>query len=50
MLYVLKQLLRFFMVYNKFWLAPVVIVLLLVGGLIVVVQSSTFAPFIYALF
>lgn len=50
MLYVLKQLFRFFVVYKKFWLAPIVIVLLLVGGLIVVVQSSTFAPFIYALF
>lgn len=35
---------------KKWWLTPIVITLLLLAGLIVLVESSTVAPFIYALF
>ena len=45
-----RQFLRFFRVYRKFWIAPIVILLLIVGSLIVVVQASAIAPFLYALF
>jgi len=50
MLSLLRQLFRFFKVYRKYWLIPIVLVLVLIGGLIVVIQGSAFAPFIYALF
>jgi len=35
---------------KRFWLLPIVIVLLLFGALIIFTESSTVAPFIYALF
>jgi hypothetical protein len=50
MLSLLGQLFKFAKVYRKFWIVPVIIMLLVVGGLIVVAQTSTMAPFIYALF
>jgi len=37
-------------VYRKFWLAPVLLGLIALGVLLVAVQSSVFAPLIYALF
>jgi hypothetical protein len=46
----LCQFVKFFRVYRKFWLIPIVILLLGVGFLIVVVQGSGIAPFIYAIF
>ena len=50
MLSLLGQLFKFAKVYRKFWIVPVIIMLFVVGGLIVVAQTSTIAPFIYALF
>lgn len=50
MLSLLCELLKFASVYRKFWMVPVILLLLVIGGLIVVVQTSTIAPFIYALF
>ena len=44
------QFAKFFRVYRKFWLMPIVILMLSVGILVVVVQGSGIAPFIYALF
>ena len=46
----LSQIIKFARVYKKFWMIPAIVLLLAVGGLIVVVQSSTIAPFIYAVF
>ncbi len=40
----------FLKVRKKWWLAPIFITLLLVGALLVVTESSSLAPFIYALF
>lgn len=37
-------------VYRKFWMAPVLLGLVALGVLLVAVQSSVFAPLIYALF
>jgi hypothetical protein len=37
-------------VYRKFWLAPIMFGLIAIGLLLVAVQSSVFAPLIYALF
>lgn len=37
-------------VYRKFWMAPVLLGLIALGVLLVAVQSSVFAPLIYALF
>ena len=45
-----RELIRFARIYRKFWIIPITLLLLTVGGLVVVVQSSTIAPFIYALF
>ncbi len=50
MLFLLKQLLKFASVYKKFWMVPTILFLLAIGWFIVVVQTSTVAPFIYALF
>ncbi len=50
MLDLLSQLFKFMKVYRKFWLAPVIIGLIVLGGLLVVVQTTVFAPLIYALF
>ena len=46
----LTQLFKFMKVYRKFWLAPVMLGLLALGLLLIAVQSSVFAPLIYALF
>jgi len=35
---------------KRYWLLPIVLVLLLFGALIVFTESSSVAPFIYALF
>ncbi len=35
---------------KRYWLLPIVLVLSLFGALIVFTESSTVAPFIYALF
>lgn len=50
MLDLLSQLVKFMKVYRKFWLAPVMFGLIAIGVLLVAVQSSVFAPLIYALF
>ena len=46
----IKQLVKFMHVYNKFWLAPVIFGLLILGGLLVAAQSTALSPFIYAIF
>jgi hypothetical protein len=46
----LSQLFKFMRVYRKFWLAPVMLGLIALGAVLVLLQSSTFAPLIYALF
>ncbi len=46
----LSQLLKFMKVYRKYWLAPVMLGLIALGVILVAVQSSVFAPLIYALF
>ena len=46
----LKDLLGFFGVRKKFWLAPIVVILLVFGVLIVLSGGSAIAPFIYTLF
>lgn len=50
MLALFKQLLKFARVHKKFWLVPAVVMLVFLGGLVVLLQSSTIAPFIYAIF
>jgi Family of unknown function (DUF5989) len=50
MLSLLSQLFKFARVYKKYWVLPVIMLLLAIGGLIVIAQTSTVAPFIYALF
>jgi hypothetical protein len=50
MLDLLLQLVKFMKVYRKFWLAPIMFGLIAIGLLLVAVQSSVFAPLIYALF
>ena len=50
MLSLLSQLLKFARVYKKYWMLPAIIMLLAIGGFIVIAQTSTIAPFIYALF
>ncbi len=41
---------EFLKVRKRYWLFPIVLVLSLFGALIVFTESSTVAPFIYALF
>ena len=50
MLSLIKQFVKFARVNKKLWIVPAVLVLLAIGAMVVVVQSSTIAPFIYALF
>lgn len=50
MMSLLRELIKFARVYKKFWMVPAILLLLTIGGLIIVVQTSTVAPFIYALF
>jgi hypothetical protein len=44
------ELLEFFWGSKWWWLTPMIFVLLLFAGLVMFGQSSTVAPFIYALF
>ena len=44
------QIFKFMRVYQKFWLAPIMLGLIALGVLLVAAQSSVFAPLIYALF
>lgn len=46
----LRDLWLFLRYCKKYWLAPIVFLLVLIGGLIAFVQTSSLAPFIYALF
>ncbi|MBW2154896.1 MAG: hypothetical protein JRH18_24970 [Deltaproteobacteria bacterium] len=41
---------EFLRVRKRYWLLPIVVVLSLFGMLIIFTESSTVAPFIYALF
>ena len=50
MLFLIRQLLKYFRVHRKFWLSPIVLGLLALGGLLVAAQGSAIAPFIYAIF
>ena len=50
MLTAIVQLFRFMKIYQKFWMAPIIIGLVALGGLLVVAQSSAITPFIYAIF
>ena len=50
MLDLISQLSKFLKVYRKFWLAPVMFGLIALGVLLIAVQTSVFAPLIYALF
>ena len=50
MLSLFSQLFKFARVHQKYWVLPVIMLLLAIGGLIVIAQTSTVAPFIYALF
>ncbi|MEK7173051.1 MAG: DUF5989 family protein [Patescibacteria group bacterium] len=47
---ILKEFWDFLRVRKKWWLAPIIIMLLFLGLLMFFAQSSTVAPFIYALF
>ncbi len=44
------ELLSFFWAHKRWWMLPMVVLLLCVGVMIVLAQSSSIAPFIYALF
>ena len=46
----LTELWEFLKVRKRYWLLPIIIVLLFLGLLIFFTESSTVAPFIYALF
>ena len=50
MLSVFGQLIKFMRVYNKFWMAPIILGLIALGGLLIAAQSTVIAPFIYAIF
>jgi len=41
---------EFLKVRKRYWLLPIVIVLLLLSALIIFAETSSMAPFIYALF
>ena len=41
---------EFLKVRKRYWLLPIVLMLILLGALIVFTESSSIAPFIYALF
>jgi len=47
---IVKEFWFFLKVRKKWWLAPIVIFLILLGALIIFTESSSLAPFIYALF
>jgi len=50
MLFELGQIFKFMRVHKKYWLGPIIFGLIAIGGLLVAVQSSSVAPFIYAIF
>ena len=45
-----KEFLEFIQYRKRYWLLPIIIVLLALSSLIVFMETSTIAPFIYALF
>jgi hypothetical protein len=47
---ILKELWDFLMLRKKWWLTPIIVIFFLLGMLMLFCQSSTVAPFIYALF
>lgn len=47
---IIKELWGFFLARKKWWLIPIFLLLLLLGGLMFVAQSTSVAPFIYAIF
>lgn len=46
----LGELWDFLKVRKAWWLAPIILMLIIMGVLIILGQSSTWSPFIYALF
>ncbi|MEK6636372.1 MAG: DUF5989 family protein [Planctomycetota bacterium] len=46
----IREFWEFLMVRKRYWLIPIIILLLLLGAFIVFTETSTVAPFIYALF
>ncbi|MAQ03828.1 MAG: hypothetical protein CMM20_05740 [Rhodospirillaceae bacterium] len=46
----LKQIFKYARVYQKIWIAPIILVMLLIGVLLILAESSAIAPFIYAIF
>lgn len=50
MLHLVSQLMKYMRIHRKFWLGPLVTILLMLGGLVVLAQTSSVAPFIYAIF
>ena len=50
MLSFIGQIYKFMRVYNKFWMAPLILGLLALGGILIAAQSSAVTPFIYAIF
>jgi len=46
---ILYEFWNFLKVRKKWWLLPIILLLVFVGALIIVGQSSSLAPFIYAL-
>ncbi len=49
-LWVIPELVQFFMARKKFWLIPFVIVIILFGLLMAFIELTGVAPFIYPLF
>ena len=50
MISLIRQLFKYMRVYNKYWMAPIILGLLGLGVLLVAAQSSAISPFIYAIF
>jgi len=46
----IREFWEFIRVRKRYWLIPIIILLLLLGIFIVFTETSTIAPFIYALF
>ena len=47
---IISEFWEFLRIRKRYWLLPILIALLMLGALIVFTESSTVAPFIYALF
>ncbi len=50
MLSALRQLLKFTVVYRKYWLAPILLGLMVLGVALVAMEGSVLSPFLYAIF